>query len=198
LRRTLLLRWNGTQWRTATSPNPGTLSNTLLDVAAIAPNDIWAVGHKSSGAGYRSLFLHYNGTGWSEVRVPSFGTGDNVITSISAVSGNDIWAAGYFVEGAQHKTLTLRYDGTVWNRVPSADAAGGVTALRDIDASSPTSAWAVGFEYQSDPNRYVASTQHWNGTSWNAVPSAVRASSLSSEMLGVANAPGTSQVWAAG
>ena len=198
LRRTLLLRWNGTQWRTATSPNPGTLSNTLLDVAAIAPNDIWAVGHKSSGAGYRSLFLHYNGTGWSEVRVPSFGTGDNVITSISAVSGSDVWAAGYFVEGAQHKTLTLHYDGTVWHRVPSDNAAGGVTALRDIDASSPTSAWAVGLEYQSDPNRYVASTQHWDGTSWNAFPSAVRASSLSSEMLGVANAPDTSQAWAAG
>ena len=130
--------------------------------------------------------------------VPSFGTGDNVITSISAVSGSDVWAAGYFVEGAQHKTLTLHYDGTVWHRVPSANAAGGVTALRDIDASSPTSAWAVGLEYQSDRNRYVASTQHWDGTSWTAFPSAARASSGSSEMLGVAKAPGTSQVWAAG
>ena len=198
LRRTLLLRWNGTQWSTVPSPNPGTLSNTLLDVAAIAPNDVWAVGHKSSGAGYRSLILHYNGTDWEEVGAPSFGTGDNVLTSISAVSGNDVWAAGYFVDGTQHKTLTLRYDGTAWHRVPSANAAGGVTALRDIDASSPTSAWAVGFEYQADRNRYVASTQHWNGTSWSAFPSAVRASSWSSEMLGVAKAPGTSQVWAAG
>ncbi len=36
------------------------------------------------------------------------------------------------------------------------------------------------------------------GPSWSTVPSAVRASSLSSKMLGVANAPGTSQVWAAG
>ena len=69
LRRTLLLRWNGTQWSTVPSPNPGTLSNTLLDVAAVATNDVWAVGHKSSGAGYRSLILHYNGTGWEEVGV---------------------------------------------------------------------------------------------------------------------------------
>ena len=198
LRRTLLLRWNGTQWNTVPSPNPGTLSNTLLDVAAIAPNDVWAIGYKSSGAGYQSLILHYNGTNWEEVGAPSLGTGDNVLTSISAVSGTDVWAAGYFVDGTQHKTLTLRYDGTTWHRVPSANAAGGVTALQDIDASSPTSAWAVGFEYQADRNRYVASTQHWNGTSWSAFPSAAQASAGNSEMFAVAKAPGTSQVWAAG
>jgi hypothetical protein len=199
LRRTLLMRWNGTQWSTAPSPNSGTLSNALLGVAAVAPNDIWAVGYKSSGTGYRSLILHYNGTGWNEVGAPSFGTGDNILTSISAVSGQDVWAAGYFVEGAQHKSLTLRYDGTAWRRVPSANAAGGVTAFRDIEASSPTSAWAVGFEYQANrTNPYVASSQHWNGTSWSGFPTAVRAKAGNSEMLGVAKAPDTSQVWAAG
>jgi hypothetical protein len=197
-RRTLLLRWNGTQWSSAPSPNPGTSSNALLDVAAIAPNDVWAVGYKSSDAGYRPLILHYNGTNWEEVSVPSFGTGDNVLTSISAVSSTDVWAAGYFVDGIQHKTLTLRYDGTSWHQVPSVNAAGGVTTLQDIDASSPTNAWAVGFQTQADRNRYVASTQHWDGTSWKAFPSAAQASAGNSYHFAVAKAPGTSQVWAAG
>ncbi len=197
-RRTLLLRWNGAQWSTVSSPNPGTLSNTLLDVAAVATNDAWAVGHKSSGAGYRSLLLHYTGTGWTEIGVPAFGTGDNVLTGVSAVSANDVWASGYYVEGTKHKSLTLRYDGTSWRRVSSANAAGTVTALRDIDASSPTNAWTVGLEYQSDRKRYVASTQHWNGTSWSALPSAARAKGGNSEMLGVEKTPGSSQVWAAG
>jgi hypothetical protein len=192
LRRTLLLRWNGSQWSSVPSPNPGIVSNSLLDIAAIAPDDVWAVGYKSSGAGYQSLILHYDGTNWEELGGPSFGTGDNILTSISAVSGNDVWAAGYFVDGTQHKTLTLHYDGTAWQRLPSANAAGGVTALRDIDASSPTSAWAVGFEYQSDRNRYVASTQHWNGTSWSTFPSAAQARSGSSQMFSVAKVPGTS------
>jgi FG-GAP-like repeat len=198
-RQTLLLRWNGTQWKTIPSPNPGAMSNTLLDVAAIAPNDVWAIGHKSSGAGYQSLILHYNGTNWEQVSAPSVGRGDNVLTSISAVSATDLWAAGYFVDGTQHKTLTLRYDGTAWRQVPSANAAGGITTLQDIDASSPTSAWAVGFEYLADGDRYVASTQHWNGTSWSAFPSSARTGAgQNSQLLAVANAPGTSQVWAAG
>jgi len=198
-RRTLLLRWNGTQWKTIPSPNPGELSNTLLDVAAIAPNDVWAIGHKSSGARYRSLILHYNGTNWEEVTAPSVGKGDNVLTSISAVSATDMWAAGYFVDGTQHKTLTLRYDGTTWHQVPSANAAGGITTLLDIDASSPTSAWAVGFEYLATGDRYVASTQHWNGTSWSAFPSSARTGAgQNSQLFAVAKAPGTSQVWAAG
>lgn len=197
-RRTLVLRWNGTQWSTVPSPNPGTSSNTLLDVAAIAANDAWAVGHKSNGEGYRSLIVHQDGNGWDEVGVPSFGTGDNVLTGISAVSANDIWATGYYVEGKNHKTLTLRYDGTSWRRVPSVNAAGTITALRDIDASSSTNAWAVGLEYQSDRKRYTASTQHWNGASWSALPSAVRAKGGGSEMLAVGKPPGTPQVWAAG
>src|SRR5918994_1952453 len=197
-RRTLLLRWNGTQWSSAPSPNPGTSSNALLDVAAIAPNDVWAVGYKSSGTGYRSLILHYNGTIWEEVSAPSFGTGDNILTSISAVSSTNVWAAGYFVDGIQHKTLTLRYDGTTWHQVPSVNAAGGITILQGINASSPTNAWAVGFQTQADRNRYVASTQHWNGTSWKAFPSAAQASAGNSYHFAVAKAPGTSQVWAAG
>ena len=199
LRRTLLLNWNGTQWSTVPSPNPGTLSNALLDVAAIAPNDVWAIGYKSSGAGYRSLILHYNGMDWEEVGAPpSLGTGDNVLTSISAVSSTDVWAAGYFVDGIQHKTLTLRYDGTTWHQVPSVNAAGGLATLQGINASSTTNAWAVGFEYQADRKRYVASTQHWNGTSWRAFPSAAQASAGNSYHFAVAKAPGTSQVWAAG
>jgi hypothetical protein len=199
LRRTLLLRWNGTQWNTIPSPNPGALSNTLLDVAAIAPNDVWAIGHKSSGAGYQSLILHYNGTNWEEVSVPSVGGGDNVLTSISADSDTNVWAAGYFVDDTQHKTLTLRYDGTTWHQVPSANAAGGITTLQDIDASSPTSAWAVGLEYLANGDRYVGSTQHWNGTSWSAFPSSTRTGAgRNSQLYAVAKAPGTSQVWAAG
>jgi hypothetical protein len=197
-RKTLLLRWNGTSWSVIPSPSPGTLSNALLGVAAIDDNDAWAVGYKKSGGagGYRSLVLHYDGTAWTEVEgVPAVG-GDNVLTGVSAVSGDDIWAAGYYVEGTQHKTLTLHYDGAVWERVASANEGGAVTALRDVDASSPTDAWGVGLRYQATRNRFVASTQHWDGSSWSLFPPAI--GNVKSEMLAVGKAPGTSQVWAAG
>lgn len=197
-RKTLLLRWDGTSWRVAPSPSPGTLSNALLGVAAVGEDEAWAVGYKKGGAAaYRSLVLRYDGASWTEVAVPT-GGGENVLTSISSGSAGEVWAAGYRVDGTQHRTLTLRYDGNGWTRVPSANAAGGVTALRDVDASSPTDAWAVGIEYHASADRFVASTQHWDGSSWALVPSAISQTDKKSEMHAVANLPGSPQAWAAG
>jgi hypothetical protein len=200
LQKTLLQRWDGDSWNVVPSPNPGTFNNALLSVTAIAPDNIWAVGWKSSRtSGPQSLVLHYDGVGWNEIPAPTVGTGDNVLTSVSAVAGDDVWAAGYYIDGTQYKTLTLHYDGTAWEHVPSAGGEDGVAVLRGIDAFSPTDAWAVGLEYQADQNRYIASTQRWNGSSWTTIPSAVsQASSRPSDMFAVAKAPGTSQVWAAG
>jgi FG-GAP-like repeat len=199
VRSTLITRWNGTSWNIVPSPNPGTLSNSLLGVAAIGPSNVWAVGWKLGAQGLRSLVLHYDGTAWTEVAVPTAGTGENVLTGISAVSANDIWAAGYYDDGSQQKTLTLHYNGNNWIKVPSANGGGGVSILRDISAFSPTDVWAVGLEYREALKHYIASTQHWNGSVWSTVPSAISAKSATqSEMFSVAKAPGTSKVWAAG
>jgi len=201
-RKTLIQRWDGTSWRIVSSPNPATLSNSLLGLAAVDSNDIWAVGWKSSGDGLRSLVLHYDGTRWTEVAVPSVGTGDNVLTGISAVSDNDVWATGYYVDGTEYKTLTLHYNGRTWSRAPSLNGGDGTNILMGIDAYSPTNAWAVGFEYRAALQHYVASTQHWDGSTWTALPSAIsREANLEmkdSEMYAVAKAPNTSRVWAVG
>ena len=199
-RKSLIQRWNGTSWTIVSSPNPGTLGNSLLGVEATAPNDIWAVGWKNSGNGLRSLLLHYDGTGWTEgAAVPKVGTGDNVLTSISAVGNDDVWATGYYVDGTQYKTLTLHYNGTTWSHVPSHNGTDGTDILMGVDASSPTNAWAVGFEYRAALGHYVASTQHWDGSGWTAFPSAIsRDGTKESAMFDVAQAPGTSQVWAVG
>jgi hypothetical protein len=70
VRKTLIERWNGTSWSVVKSPNPATLGNSLLGVAATGPNDFWAVGWKISDKGLRSLILHYDGTAWTEAAVP--------------------------------------------------------------------------------------------------------------------------------
>ena len=199
-RKSLIQRWNGTSWTIVSSPNPGTLGNSLLGVAAAGPNDIWAVGWKRSGDGLQSLLLHYDGTGWTEgVAVPKVGTGDNVLTDVSALSNDDVWATGYYVDGTKYKTLTLHYDGTTWNHVPSPSGADGTSILRGIDAFSPTNIWAVGFEYRAAVDHYVASTQHWDGSSWTAFPSAVSKDGMKdSDMFDVVMGPDASQVWAVG
>jgi hypothetical protein len=199
VRKTLIERWNGTSWSVVESPNPASFGNSLLGVAAVGPNDVWAVGWKISDQGLQSLILHYDGTAWTETAVPTVGTGGNVLTDISAASANDIWAAGYYDDGTQQKTLTLHYDGSSWSSVPSASAGDGVSILMDISASSPSDAWAVGFEYRDPLKHYVATTQHWNGSTWGAVQSAISSKDVyEGAMYSVAKVPGTSQVWAIG
>jgi hypothetical protein len=199
-RKSLIQRWNGTSWTIVSSPNPGTIGNSLLGVEATGSNDIWAVGWRNSGDGLRSLLLHYDGAGWKEAAgVPKVGTGDNVLTGISVVSNDDVWATGYYVDGTQYKTLTLHYNGTTWSHVPSSNGADGTNILMGVDAFSPTDAWAVGFEYRRALNHYVASTQRWDGSGWTSFPSAIsRDSTQESAMFDVAKAPNTSQVWAVG
>ena len=46
--RTIALNWNGTAWTTADALNPGSRSDHFRAVAALAPNDIWALGNYSN------------------------------------------------------------------------------------------------------------------------------------------------------
>jgi hypothetical protein len=198
-RKTLIQRWNGTSWKIVSSPNADARSNSLLGVTAVGPRNIWAVGWKSSPKGLRSLVLHRDGTQWKKVAVPAVATGDNVLTDISAVNGKDVWATGYYVDGATYKTLTLHYNGTSWKHVPSPNGEDGISILRGVGTFSSSNAWAVGFEYRADLHHYVASTQHWDGSTWTAFPSAISGyGRRDNEMSSVAKAPRTSQVWAAG
>ena len=61
---TLIMHWNGTRWKVVPSPNPAdtitTISFELYGVAALARDNIWAVGSSSSG-----FILHWNGKAWS-------------------------------------------------------------------------------------------------------------------------------------
>lgn len=48
--RTLIEHWNGASWSVVPSPDvqPNMDSNALSRVAAVAPNDVWAVGNSES------------------------------------------------------------------------------------------------------------------------------------------------------
>src|SRR6266496_3053776 len=100
IRRTLIEHWNGSSWSVSASPNPA--GNTYVElngVAAIASNDIWAVGHGGDPGSIplTTLTEHWNGTGWSIIPSPSPGTyNGNVLNAISAVATNDVWAVGWY------------------------------------------------------------------------------------------------------
>jgi len=87
------------------SPNPGSLSNSLNAVAAISANDVWAVGDSSSFTDAQTLIEHWNGSSWSVVSSPI----SHISTLLSAtpISTNNVWAVGYYTS-SDKQTLTVR------------------------------------------------------------------------------------------
>jgi hypothetical protein len=134
----------------------------LQAVAALAPDNLWAVGETVPAPGSRSntLILHGDGAGWTVVPSPNgSATGSNILTAIAAVDGNDIWAVGYsYLPNTQ--PLIMHWDGTTWTLVPSATT-GSNPELHGVVALASNDVWAVG---------HGALIEHWDGTAWSLVP----------------------------
>jgi hypothetical protein len=192
--RTLIQHWDGAGWRIVTSPNPGSGGSWLSAVAAIAANDVWAVGGSSDGGAYPTLTMHWNGTRWSVVSSPNPGSKGNSLSAITAIAANDVWAVGsYSTTMPQYYTLTIHWDGTRWTLVPSL-AGSQLINLAGVSAVSSNDVWAVG-SGDSGTARRVAITIHWDGINWNWVPNPMPG--FLNELYGV-TAISTNDVWAVG
>ena len=151
----------GLAWRRVPSPNMPGNSNALLEVAALARDDIWAAGdYQTPDAHVNTLIEHWDGSAWTVVPSPNAGR-VNYLYGVTAISADDIWAVGQFAsEGTGARALLLHWDGSAWSLVPAPQAS-GFTGLRAVDAVSASDIWAVG---------YV--TMHWDGSAWTIVPDA--------------------------
>ena len=176
---TLIEHWNGTSWTAVPSPNPtpplsggGPVSNELRGVAAVAANDVWAVGQSFDYGASQALIVHWNGTSWSTVTAPHIG-GYSALRSISAVSANDIWAVGYQYKRGVQITLVEHWNGTSWTVVASPNDGPFVQELLRVRAVSANDVWAVGYHLAvfGFNQVYQTSIWHWNGTAWSVVPS---------------------------
>jgi hypothetical protein len=140
--RTLTLHWNGSTWTVVPSPNDSTTNNNLYGVAAVAANDVWAVG---SAGSLKTLALHWNGASWSVFPTPSFNNASNeVLVGIVAASSGDIWTAGQFMQNSAQQTLTEHWNGSAWTLAPSPDPESSSNRLSGIAATPKGTLWSVG------------------------------------------------------
>lgn len=160
----LILHWDGTAWSVVPSPDlHADLNGTgLADVAALAPNNVWAVGSTSSNQGQLALIEHWNGTAWSVVPSPQpqgiMRTSAAALSSLSAIAPNNIWAAGaYESSGAEHY-LVEHWDGNAWSVITTPASTEKFPSLFQISALSNDAVWALDSE---------GSLLHWDGTTWN-------------------------------
>lgn len=181
------------------SPNQGTSNNELLSAAADSAADAWSVGYYQSAfcvCSQRTLGEHWNGTRWSVVSTPNPATnsGDyDVLKGVTAVSSTNAWAAGYAgnVSDVADRSLIEHWNGTAWSVVPSPDPS-TTQDLYGVASASSSDVWAVGESFNQSPYKYGALIEHWNGTSWSAVPNPA-----TTALYGVA-ALASNNAWAVG
>ncbi len=167
---TLVNHWNGNEWTLVPSPNITGVVNTLSGVAAVAPDDVWAVGgYRTAEDVRRTLIMHWNGTAWSIVNSPNHPSADNFLTDVVAISSDDIWAVGWHTPtGGRQVPHVMHWDGVTWSfqpidMPPSKEPVDG--SLVSIAATGPDDIWAVG-TFGGYPL-----VEHWDGTSWTRVNS---------------------------
>ena len=130
---TLLEHWNGSSWTVAGAPAPGGIP---LAVAAVATNDVWAVGTDQL---QDSLAEHFDGSSWTAVPAPSPSAIVNELNGVAAVSSAGVWAAGAYYDGGL-RLLVEGWDGASW-RVAFE---GGLGSLSRVSSLSGGLSMAVG------------------------------------------------------
>jgi hypothetical protein len=197
----LIMRWDGKTWRAVDAPSPRSEEGVSLNgIAAIAANDVWAVGDVYDGDAYpfsRTLIEHWNGEQWSMVPSPNPGRSYNTLNGIVAIAPDNLWAVGgYELRSSDfRRALILHWDGRNWVHIanlPRADDA----ELRAVTALGPDNIWAVGSYGKISMHTLV---MHWDGALWNVVPSpSLGRSYMSFNMLWGVSAISPNDVWAVG
>ncbi len=188
---TLVEHYDGSAWNIVipTSPSVGSSATYLYGVAAVATNDVWAVGYYYDGTNYRPISLHYYNGAWSIMINPgTSGSTNNFLNGVTAISSNDIWAVGYSVFPGYNFTLIEHYDGSQWTVEPT----GATGVLNGVKAVSGGEVWAVG-TYNSGSGNNALILHYVNGQWYSEYDVSPNPSSLTA-----VSALSSSDVWAVG
>jgi hypothetical protein len=136
--------YDGTAWQVVPSPQPRLEFNEIAyiieDVSGIAPDDVWAVGHRVIESGehldFAPLVEHWDGTEWTLMTIVP---GPHTLDGVVALAPDDVWAVG---TDAIRGTV-VHWDGNGWTLVPS-PTPGNSGYLTDVEAESAGHLWAVG------------------------------------------------------
>ena len=153
----LLQHWDGWRWSIVAAPATtiNWSASTRSGLAAVASNDVWAVGQYDS--------FHWDGTAWSVV----FGAQNT--SSAAAAGATNVWAVGSYSGGCYYcysvVPVAYRWDGASWvNTQPQIPTY--QDTFRGVSARAASDVWAVG-----TTSGTMTLTEHWDGTTWRVEPS---------------------------
>jgi hypothetical protein len=180
--------------------SPSAPNAFLTATAAIADNDIWAVGYDdvqvAPPAFDSPLAMHFDGTSWSVVPTPTLSSGgvnapEAQLHGVGGVSSNDVWAVG-FQTGPDNpdfgEQLIEHWNGTAWSVVTGPENEGA--GLDHVAAISANNVWAFGAGGGSG-----LLVEHWDGKSWRIVPDTGILASLNNG-IGAVSVDSANNIWA--
>ncbi len=194
-------------WEAIGSANVNAGRNLLTGIAAIAPNDVWAVGtYVNSGLVYQTLTEHWDGSAWSVVPTPNVGPGNNLFTAVTAIGPGDVWAVGLSRPGnstTAAQPLTEHWNGNGWTVVSTPSLPNSSTALYSVSGDASNDVWAVGVSIDVPTTilgpRGRPIVIRWNGSSWSVATAPVpQAPSLDLSSLNAVKVLTPTNVWAVG
>jgi hypothetical protein len=164
----LAMRSSAGGWHPIPVPLPRGESESaqLVDVAALTPQDAWAVGVNGPG---RIVILHWDGIAWRYVPQPLDVASGRGLLAVSAHSASDVWAVGRSSRGPVVTTLVEHWDGSAWSVVPSPSPSPYLNVLEDVVAIGPSDVWAVGYTVRG--GRFRTLVEHWSEGGWTVVGS---------------------------
>jgi hypothetical protein len=179
VQRTLAERWNGSNWRIQTTPNPaGSPSSRLFAVACPASHRCTAVGAANS----KLLVERWDGASW-RIRSAPVPAGAQVseLTGVACTAASCI-AVGDYVNGSGlDLTLAERWNGTSWaiQRTPNAPGARVFSVLSGVSCTAGNACEASG---EADTGAFA---ERWNGTTWSLQTVPAPAGAQFAQLFGV-------------
>jgi hypothetical protein len=203
-------------WRVVPTVSPQAAAKTqsaLFGVSLTSATDGWAVGNLLTTVPNpqggprlvvsRALAERWNGTSWGQVAMGQPPTQHALLQAVADLGSSDAWAVGFTGDVAPGTSspsggLVEHWDGTRWQIVST--PGGSAETLNAVAGTGPDDVWVAGSMNLGAPppagdNAFF---EHFNGTSWQAVPGpAGNFSEDPIEVTGLA-ALSPSDVWAVG
>ncbi|MFJ7298920.1 hypothetical protein [Streptomyces sp. NPDC099088] len=123
------------------------------DVAALASDDIWAVGTENNGQAEARL-LHYDGDRWEQRPFPEALGAGAYAPRFEEVGEGELWLRPY-ADGTIGDKHWAKWDGTRWSAVPSPPPG----SAGELVSEDPDDVWTLNGSQ---------SAEHWDGTRWTA------------------------------
>jgi hypothetical protein len=185
----LVEHWNGVSWSLTPVPalaNAGRHhEQSLVSVAGLSPDDVWALGNASvNGATYLNRLLHWNGRVWTRIAAPepssTSGLGSiSLLTALAIDPATGLpWAVGGHLQGVGESftfdgALFGTWTGANWVNEPTPT---GSVPLVAISFAADHDVWAIrrsALVASPDGTHWGAggesSVMRWNGTRWATV-----------------------------